>query len=92
MPYLCVLCCAFFFTSFWVNVSSKHYSLQPTQIKCAEGSLNQIPPWVEISGDIRLTPFYNIADVTKAVNGYVVDLQVTHTRNTCITSMTRTHE
>ena len=45
-----------------------------TQVKCAVGSLNQLPPWVEISGDIRLTPFYEVADVHKAVDGYITDL------------------
>eukprot|EP00322_Chrysochromulina_rotalis_P014299 CAMPEP_0115855460 /NCGR_PEP_ID=MMETSP0287-20121206/14552_1 /TAXON_ID=412157 /ORGANISM="Chrysochromulina rotalis, Strain UIO044" /LENGTH=439 /DNA_ID=CAMNT_0003309611 /DNA_START=4 /DNA_END=1323 /DNA_ORIENTATION=+ len=38
-------------------------TMKPTQVKCAVGSVNQIPPWVEISGDVRLTPFYEVADV-----------------------------
>lgn len=44
------------------------------QVKCCEGSLNQLPPWVEISGDVRLTPFYEVEDVRKAVEGYVADI------------------
>ena len=35
-------------------------TMKPTQVKCAVGSLNQLPPWVEISGDVRLTPFYEV--------------------------------
>ena len=33
------------------------------QVKCATGSVNQIPSWVEIRGNVRLTPFYEIVDV-----------------------------
>lgn len=49
-------------------------TLKPTQIRCAEGSLNQIPPWCEAQGDIRLTPFYDISDAMKAVEQYVADI------------------
>jgi len=41
-------------------------TMKPTQIKCAPGGLNQLPPWVEIQGDVRFTPFYAGSDlVTK---------------------------
>ncbi|XP_065912244.1 uncharacterized protein [Dysidea avara] len=49
-------------------------TMKPTQIKTAEGSVNQIPPWAEVQGDIRLTPFYNIIECRKKVEGYVADL------------------
>ena len=49
-------------------------TLKPTQIKCSEGSINQIPAWTEIKGDIRLTPFYNIHDCMKKFEGYVQEL------------------
>jgi len=49
-------------------------TMKPTQVKCAVGSLNQLPPWVEISGDIRLTPFYEVDAVRAAVDGYVADI------------------
>ena len=58
----------------------KHYqfatpsTLKPTQIKCSEGSINQIPAWTEIKGDVRLTPFYNIHDCMKKFEGYVQEL------------------
>ena len=42
-------------------------TMKPTQIKCSEGSINQIPEWAEIRGDIRLTPFYNMRDCMKKV-------------------------
>eukprot|EP00731_Ephydatia_muelleri_P025862 Em0017g945a len=46
-------------------------TMKPTLIKCSEGSVNQIPPWTEVQGDIRLTPFYNIDECVKKVEGYV---------------------
>ena len=48
--------------------------MKPTQVKCSEGSINQIPPWTEIQGDIRLTPFYNIDDCLEKVRGYVQEI------------------
>lgn len=49
-------------------------TLKPTQIKCSEGSINQLPPWTEIQGDIRLTPFYDVDECMKKVKGYVEEL------------------
>ena len=49
-------------------------TMKPTQIECARGSINQIPPRCEISGDIRLTPFYDVADVKAKVDGYVAEM------------------
>ena len=48
--------------------------MKPTLIKCSEGSVNQIPPWTEVQGDIRLTPFYNIDECVKKVEGYVKEI------------------
>ena len=58
----------------------KHYqfaspsTMKPTQIKCSEGSINQIPPWTEMKGDIRLTPFYNIHNCMRKFEGYMQEL------------------
>jgi acetylornithine deacetylase/succinyl-diaminopimelate desuccinylase-like protein len=49
-------------------------TMKPTQIKCSEGSINQLPPWTEIQGDIRLTPFYDVDECMKKVMGYVEEL------------------
>ena len=49
-------------------------TMKPTQIECAQGALNQLPPWTTASGDIRLTPFYDPADVIAKVDGYVAEL------------------
>ena len=49
-------------------------TMKPTQVKCAVGSLNQLPPWVEISGDIRLTPFYEMRQMRSTVEGFVADM------------------
>ena len=40
----------------------------------ADGSVNQLPPWTEVQGDIRLTPFYDVDKCMKDVEGYVADL------------------
>ena len=48
--------------------------MKPTQIKCSEGSINQLPPWTEIQGDIRVTPFYDIKDCLEKVEGYIRDI------------------
>jgi len=49
-------------------------TLKPTQTKCAEGGLNQLAPWCEVQGDIRLTPFYNLAQCMAQVESYVADI------------------
>jgi acetylornithine deacetylase len=49
-------------------------TMKPTQIKCSEGGLNQIPAWCEIRGDIRLTPFYNMAKCIEKVQTYSHEL------------------
>lgn len=41
--------------------------MKPTQIECAKGSLNQICPETTVSGDIRLSPFYEVEDVKDAI-------------------------
>jgi len=48
--------------------------MKPTQIECAKGSLNQICPETTVSGDIRLSPFYNVEDVMEHVGKYVQDI------------------
>ena len=48
--------------------------MKPTQVKCAVGSLNQLPPWTEISGDVRLTPFYDVGACRAAMDGHVAAL------------------
>lgn len=49
-------------------------TIKPTQVTCSKNSLNQIPPHCTISGDIRLTPFWDVKTVEKTVEGYVADL------------------
>merc|ERR1712151_788167 len=49
-------------------------SMKPTQMECKKGSLNQICPEASMQGDIRLSPFYNVEEVKKAIEGYVKDL------------------
>jgi acetylornithine deacetylase/succinyl-diaminopimelate desuccinylase-like protein len=49
-------------------------TMKPTQVECAKGALNQLPPWTTVSGDIRLTPFYDPVVVMETVNGYIKDI------------------
>jgi acetylornithine deacetylase len=46
-------------------------TMKPTHVRSADGSLNQLPPLCVVSGDIRLSPFYKMADAKKAVESYV---------------------
>lgn len=46
-------------------------TLKPTQISCAVGSLNQIPPECTVQGDVRVAPFYDVKDVKAKVEQYV---------------------
>ena len=48
--------------------------MKPTQISCTPGSLNQLPPECTVQGDIRITPFYNVHDVTARINEYVAEI------------------
>ena len=43
-------------------------------IQTADGSVNQLPPWTEVQGDIRLTPFYDVNECVEKVKSYVADL------------------
>eukprot|EP00913_Durusdinium_trenchii_P015788 g14836.t1 len=45
--------------------------MKPTQIESSKGSFNQIPAETTISGDIRLSPFYEVEDVVEHVEKYV---------------------
>jgi acetylornithine deacetylase len=62
-------------------------TMKPTQMRCSEGSVNQVPPWTEIQGDIRLTPFYEAETCLEKVEGYVEtlnnDLSLLPTRGPC---------
>lgn len=49
-------------------------SMKPTQQECAKGSLNQIPPWATLAGDIRISPFYDILEVMDSVEKWVEEL------------------
>jgi acetylornithine deacetylase len=49
-------------------------TMKPTQVKCPPGGLNQIPPSVTFSGDIRLTPFYDAAEVMASIDGWIAEI------------------
>jgi acetylornithine deacetylase len=62
-------------------------TMKPTQIKCAPGGLNQIPPEATISGDVRLTPFYEVAKLKQCIEDEVAamnkDVEALPTRGPC---------
>lgn len=62
-------------------------TMKPTQVKCAPGGLNQIPPDATVSGDIRLTPFYKVADLKSSIEAEVAainaDIEALPTRGPC---------
>jgi len=49
-------------------------TMKPTQMECSKNSLNQIPPNCVISGDIRLTPFYDIKEVYDKLESWIKDM------------------
>ncbi len=49
-------------------------TLKPTQISCAPGSLNQLPPDCTVEGDVRLAPFYDVAEVRRVVSAYIAEI------------------
>ncbi|GAU42895.1 hypothetical protein TSUD_232060 [Trifolium subterraneum] len=49
-------------------------TMKPTQWSYPGGGINQIPGECTISGDVRLTPFYNVKDVIKKLQEYVDDI------------------
>jgi acetylornithine deacetylase len=49
-------------------------SMKPTQVSYPGGSVNQIPGECTLSGDIRLTPFYELDKVMRAVEADVADI------------------
>jgi len=50
--------------------------MKPTQISCPPGGTNQIPGVCTITGDIRLTPFYEVEAVKQVLDEYVAKLDV----------------
>ena len=69
-----------FYEDFPAHPDEKRYNfatpstMKPTQVEVSQGSINQIPAWCKVSGDIRLTPFYEVKDVMAAVDRYVAEI------------------
>uniref|UniRef100_A0A7N0U4F4 Acetylornithine deacetylase n=1 Tax=Kalanchoe fedtschenkoi TaxID=63787 RepID=A0A7N0U4F4_KALFE len=49
-------------------------TMKPTQWNYPGGGVNQIPAECTVSGDVRLTPFYNVTDVMEKLKQYVDDI------------------
>jgi acetylornithine deacetylase len=69
-----------FYADFPLHPNERSYNyatpstIKPCQISCTPGALNQLPPETVVEGDVRLTPFYDIRAVEKAVEGYVAEI------------------
>ena len=49
-------------------------TLKATQIRSDAGAINQIPSHCVVEGDVRLSPFYDVADVRAALTRYVDEI------------------
>ena len=49
-------------------------TMKPTQVTSAPCGINQLPPWTEVKGDIRLTPFYDIDECVERMRDYIKKL------------------
>ncbi|KAG2249440.1 hypothetical protein Bca52824_089068 [Brassica carinata] len=49
-------------------------TMKPTQWSYPGGGINQIPGECTVSGDVRLTPFYDVKEVMKKLQEYVDDI------------------
>ncbi|KAI9914971.1 hypothetical protein PsorP6_007136 [Peronosclerospora sorghi] len=71
-----------FYTDFGPVEKEKEYNysctttLKPMRIESSTNGLNQIPQWVKIFGEVRLSPFYDMEDLQAKVQSYVADLNV----------------
>lgn len=69
-----------FYADFPAHPSEKLYefstpsTMKPTKVSAPENSVNQVPAWIEIEGDIRLTPFYKVEEAKAAVEKYVEEI------------------
>lgn len=69
-----------FYIDFPPCAEEKKYSfatpstMKPTRVAIGENSVNQIPPWVEMQGDIRLTPFYNPDECVTTMLKHAADI------------------
>ncbi|OQR88504.1 acetylornithine deacetylase-like [Achlya hypogyna] len=49
-------------------------TLKPTRIESSTNGINQIPPWCKVSGDVRLSPFYDMPLLQEKLHSYVADM------------------
>ncbi|CAM8999877.1 unnamed protein product [Rhodiola kirilowii] len=57
-----------------VYVFATPSTMKPTQWTYPGGGINQIPAECTVSGDVRLTPFYEVTDVIEKLKQYVDDI------------------
>eukprot|EP00124_Ichthyophonus_hoferi_P002888 Ihof_evm2s220 gene=Ihof_evmTU2s220 len=72
-----------FFQEFPKHPMEFHYPFQtsstmkPTQINSAQGTINTMPGTCTISGDIRMTPFFDVHEVMSTMQKWVSELNET---------------
>ncbi|KDO31395.1 hypothetical protein SPRG_04012 [Saprolegnia parasitica CBS 223.65] len=49
-------------------------TMKPTQVEGSTNGVNQIPPWCKVSGDVRLSPFYDMQDLREKLSSYVAEM------------------
>ncbi|RLN32113.1 hypothetical protein BBJ28_00018861, partial [Nothophytophthora sp. Chile5] len=68
----------FFYQEFGPVAKEKEYNyscpstMKPLRVESSVNGLNQIPPWVKIVGDVRLSPFYEMEEVSPLHYGLCV--------------------
>ncbi|WP_411023060.1 peptidase dimerization domain-containing protein, partial [Salmonella sp. s51228] len=76
----CRLLQAFFYENYPTHKDEAEYNflgsstMKPTRLEQMQGSFNQLPSWVEISGDVRLVPFYKHDECREALIKKVEEL------------------
>jgi len=69
-----------FYAEFPAHASEAAYkfaspsTMKPTRVTTPKGGLNQIPGECTISGDVRVTPFYDVSKVKEALERYVAEI------------------
>ncbi|KAF0710144.1 Aste57867_5595 [Aphanomyces stellatus] len=58
-------------------------TMKPTRVEGSTNGINQLPPWCKVSGDVRLSPFYEIQDLRQKLQSYVDDLNANITALEC---------
>jgi acetylornithine deacetylase len=51
-------------------------NMKPTRITVSDGSINQIPEYVIVEGDVRMTPFYDAYEIREKLANFIKNIDV----------------